>query len=201
MKSIHNKLNTKDFILIGVLTAVFFVVYLGISMVTALAGPVVHLFASAITGLVAGVIMLLLASKVPKKGVFTINTFILMMLMQFAGGGYLPWLISSMASAIIADLICLRSQYKSINAIATAFGVMMFGQMLGNVLPILLFVDQFRADFASRGIDSSFLDLMIRTVQGPMSLFVLGTSFLGGFIGIYIGRSLMNKHFRKAGLV
>lgn len=200
MISTSNKFKTKDFILIGILTAVFFVVYLGISMATAIAGPVTHLFASAITGLVAGIIILLLVTKVPKKGVFTINTFILMMLMQFAGGGYLPWLISSMLSAVVADIICIPSRYKNIRAIAIGFGVMMLGQMLGNILPILLFVDQFRADFASRGIDSSFLELMIRTVQGPMAAIVLVISFIGGVIGIYIGKGLMHKHFTKAGL-
>lgn len=191
----------KDFILTGVLTALFTALYLAIAMATALAGPVVHVFSPILMALSGGVIYLLLASKVPKKFILTISTLIFMILMQLMGSGYLPWFITSVLSALIADGICIAYGYKNIKAIACGFGFMVVGQMLGNVLPVLLFANQFRETFVSGGADAAFLDRMIEFIQGPVSILLVSISFISGVIGIYVGQRLMHKHFIKAGIV
>ncbi|GAU75838.1 MptD family putative ECF transporter S component [Fusibacter sp. 3D3] len=191
----------KDFILIGVLSAVFFAVYMVIAMVTAMASPVVHIFSPAINGIVGGIIYLLLISKIPKKGVFTISTIIVMVLFQFTGGGYLPWFITTLLSAVIADLICMPTRYSHFKSIALGFGIMITGQALGNVIPVVIFAESFRNDFISRGVDPAFLDPMIQFIEGPMSIVILVISFAGGVFGMLLGKRLLNKHFKKAGIV
>ncbi len=191
----------KDFILTGILTALLTAIYLVIAMATAIVGPVAHVFSPILMALAGGTIYLLLTSKVPKKFILTISTIIFMVLMQLMGSGYLPWAITSITGALIADGICIYYGYKNLKALACGFGLMVVGQTLGNVLPVVFFANQFRETFVSGGADAVFLDDMIRFIQGPVSIVLVISSFISGIIGIYIGMRLLNKHFVKAGVV
>lgn len=195
------KFQTKDFIIVGVLSAVFFGVFMLASMLTAMAGPIVHIFSPVLGGLLGGVIYLLMVSKSPKNWVFTISTVIVMILMQLVGGSYLPWLITTVLSAIIADLICMSSRYKNFKAITVGYSIMMVGQALGNVLPVVLFAEKFRKTFIERGVEPIFMDTMINFIKGPMAIVILAVSFLAATTGMIIGKKILNKHFKKAGVI
>ena len=66
------KLNAKDFILIGVLTALMWIICMIISTIMSVAGPVTKVFYPSVVAIPNGIVMMLLLAKVPKKGVFTI---------------------------------------------------------------------------------------------------------------------------------
>lgn len=66
------KLNAKDFILIGVLTALMWIICMIISTIMSVAGPVTNVFYPSVVAIPNGIVMMLLLAKVPKKGVFTI---------------------------------------------------------------------------------------------------------------------------------
>ena len=66
------KLNAKDFILIGVLTALMWIICMVISTIMSVAGPVTNVFYPSVVAIPNGIVMMLLLAKVPKKGVFTI---------------------------------------------------------------------------------------------------------------------------------
>lgn len=200
-QSKSTKFATKDFIVIGVLSAVFFVVYMIISMLTAMINPIAHVFSPAVGGVTCGIIYLLMISKSPKKGVFTISSIVVMLLFQLLRNGYLPWVISVIVSAIVADLICIPSGYKNFKAIAASYGTIMVGQAFGNVMPVVFFAEKFKKDFLSRGVDPLFMDTMINFIKGPIAIVIMIVSFLAGIIGMLIAKKLLNKHFKKAGIV
>lgn len=66
------KLNAKDFILIGILTALMWIICMIISTIMSVAGPVTNVFYPSVMAIPNGIVMMLLLAKVPKKGVFTI---------------------------------------------------------------------------------------------------------------------------------
>ena len=66
------KLNAKDFILIGVLTALMWIICMIISTIMSVAGPVTNVFYPSVVAIPNGIVMMLLLAKVPKKGVLTI---------------------------------------------------------------------------------------------------------------------------------
>ena len=66
------KLNAKDFILIGILTALMWIICMIISTIMSVAGPVTNVFYPSVVAIPNGIVMMLLLAKVPKKGVFTI---------------------------------------------------------------------------------------------------------------------------------
>ena len=65
----NQKLNTKDFILIGVLSALMWVICMIISTVMSVAGPVTNICYPSGVAIVNGIPMMLLLAKVPKRGV------------------------------------------------------------------------------------------------------------------------------------
>ena len=79
----NQKLNTKDFILIGVLSALMWVICMIISTVMSVAGPVTNICYPSGVAIVNGIPMMLLLAKVPKRGVFTISSVIQGILLWF----------------------------------------------------------------------------------------------------------------------
>lgn len=61
------KLNAKDFILIGVLTALMWIICMIISTIMSVAGPVTNVFYPALVAIPNGIVMMLLLAKVPKR--------------------------------------------------------------------------------------------------------------------------------------
>ena len=61
------KLNAKDFILIGVLTALMWIICMVISTIMSVAGPVTNVFYPSVVAIPNGIVMMLLLAKVPKK--------------------------------------------------------------------------------------------------------------------------------------
>lgn len=61
------KLNAKDFILIGVLTALMWIICMIISTIMSVAGPVTNVFYPAVVAIPNGIVMMLLLAKVPKR--------------------------------------------------------------------------------------------------------------------------------------
>ncbi|WP_252979908.1 MptD family putative ECF transporter S component [Eisenbergiella tayi] len=67
------KLNAKDFILIGVLTALMWIICMIISTIMSVAGPVTNVFYPAVVAVPNGIVMMLLLAKVPKKGLHNLR--------------------------------------------------------------------------------------------------------------------------------
>ena len=79
------KLNAKDFILIGILTALMWIICMIISTIMSVAGPVTNVFYPSVMAIPNGIVMMLLLAKVPKKGVFTICAAIQAILFLLVG--------------------------------------------------------------------------------------------------------------------
>ena len=63
----NKKLNAKDFILIGVLTALMWIICMIISTVMSIAGPVTNVFYPAVVAIPNGIVMMLLLAKSPEE--------------------------------------------------------------------------------------------------------------------------------------
>ena len=108
----NKKLNAKDFILIGVLTALMWIICMIISTVMSIAGPVTNVFYPAVVAIPNGIVMMLLLAKVPKKGVFTICGTIQGILFLLVGGF---WLIpvALIVGGVICDFLIMLSDIEA----------------------------------------------------------------------------------------
>ena len=178
----NKKLNAKDFILIGVLTALMWIICMIISTVMSIAGPVTNVFYPAVVAIPNGIVMMLLLAKVPKKGVFTICGTIQGILFLLVGGF---WLIP--VALIVGGVIC---DFFS--------GIFAFGAIVG---PMSFLQDAFVGAMEKNNIAQEYIDGMISITSGFMPVVIIVAGLLGGLIGGYIGQKALKKHFIKAGLV
>lgn len=197
----NKKLNAKDFILIGVLTALMWIICMIISTVMSIAGPVTNVFYPAVVAIPNGIVMMLLLAKVPKKGVFTICGTIQGILFLLVGGF---WLIpvALIIGGIICDFLIMgRSQItmKSMMIAYTIFsGIFAFGAIVG---PMSFLQSAFVGAMEKNNIAQEYIDGMIKITSGFMPVVIVVAGLLGGLIGGYIGQKALKKHFIKAGLV
>lgn len=191
----------KDFVTIGIFSALIFVVFMGVASLTAVLGPILHVFSVCVSGFFCASIFLIVSRKVPKFGVMTLTSAVLMTLFSLMGGGYLPWVISVLITAFIADLILTVTGHESRLGFVMAIGVMMIGHSLGNIFPVLFFAEKFKADFVSRGIDVAYMEEMVSVLSGPMAAVVLVAAFVCAALGALIGFKWLSKHFKTAGMI
>lgn len=193
----NNKLKIKDFILIALLTAVYMVFYMVSMIVISAFGAFGHAISPGISALLNGSVIYFMSRKVGKMWQFSILTAIAMAIFALIGGGYLPWVISSLAAALIADLISSRGKDTPVLKLALSFGLMQVGQAFGSIIPSWFFLEKYRADWIARGQTPEYMDEMIACTAGMMGVLATVVTFVLGFIGIYIGYFMLRKHFKE----
>lgn len=190
-------LTTKNFVLIALLTALYVVVTFVAMMLTSVFGAFGHAISPGIMGLLSGAIIVFMSRKVGKMWQFTIMVAIIMAVSALAGGAYLPWLISSMLGAVIADFIASREEKPSVFKLALASAFIHVGSAMGAVIPSLFFAKQYFEEWVKRGQTPEQMQQMMSATQGFMAL--VGTVLNAGlaFAGVYIGWFILRKHLKE----
>ena len=117
------KLNAKDFILIGILTALMWIICMIISTIMSVAGPVTNVFYPSVVAIPNGIVMMLLLAKVPKKGVFTICAAIQAILFLLVGAfWFIP--IGLVIGGVICDFLIMGRNEITMKSMMAAFSVL-----------------------------------------------------------------------------
>lgn len=193
------KFLTKDFVLIGLMTALYAVIYIVLAFVTDAFLP---LFAHvAMQGLIAllfgGTIMVFLLNKIPKLGVFTLFTLVQVLLYTVAGMAYLPWFAAMLLTGILADFLSGIFAYKNKHINALSYGLTQVGVMAGGVIPVWFFTQHYIDFWISKGLSVEKMQASAKVLMGYSGASLLLIAFFGGFFGIYLGYKLLNKHFNN----
>lgn len=197
----NKKLNAKDYILIGILTALMWVICMIISTVMSIAGPVTNVFYPAVVAIPNGIVMMLMLAKVPKRGVLTISGTIQGILFLLVGGFWLIPVFLIIGGAICDFLIMSRKKItmKSMTIGYALFsGFFSFGAIVG---PLRFLQGAFVAAMEKNNIAQEYIDGMIQITSGFMPIVIIIAALVGGFLGSFIGQKALKKHFIKAGLV
>lgn len=190
------KLVVKDLISIGVASAIYFVVFIAISMLGMI--PIMSLLTPAIAGLILALPFMLLVLRTAKFGAVSLMGLV-GGLIFFAMGQGIHLLITLIVLGLLADLILYGSKYKSRTAVVVAYIVFNIWQIV-TLLPMWLAVDKavgelekaYGAAFATE--ISSFL-----TTPGLIGFVIV--SLLGSFLGALLGLRIMRKHFARANMI
>ena len=129
------KLNAKDFILIGVLTALMWIICMIISTIMSVAGPVTNVFYPSVVAIPNGVVMMLLLAKVPKKGVFTICAAIQAILFLLVGAfWFIP--IGLVIGGVICDFLVMEGMLNitSVPMLVVIVAAGLIGGLLGGFI-------------------------------------------------------------------
>ena len=167
-----NKLQTRDFISVGIFSLIYAAVAFiigGVAQMTPITFPFMPL-------IIAGILLFI-------TGMFW------MMSAFFVVFG------------IIADVICASGSFKSFKKNMIAYCLFALSPM-GAYVPMAIMPAQFDAFMSKKGDVSSFAGVIdsIGANWWAIPLMLLGT-VLCALIGGYIGKKLLKKHFEKAGIV
>ncbi|HBC2852496.1 TPA: MptD family putative ECF transporter S component [Enterococcus faecium] len=187
-------MKTKDYIFIGLATVISLVIYFFSIMVSSIGGGFGHSISPGIFGLLSGIIFVYISYNYPRKGIFTIYTIVLLLFFTLMGGAYLPWFISSISMAILADIILSVFGYDRAIPQVVSWVLMQLGSAAGQWIPIWFFTDRFRQDWIDRGQSAATMDAMIHYAVGIWGIISVLVVASLSMIGVLIGRKVLKKY-------
>ena len=191
------RLKMKDFVLLALLTALYIIVYFVSMMLISLMGPFGHAISPGVCGLLSGAILIFISRKIGKMWQFTLMELIIMGVFALMGAGYLPWFITSMVGAILADVIASTSNKPSVLKVAIASGLIHVGNALGGIIPACFFAEQYMNEWIARGQKPEQMLEMVKATQGTMGILATIIAFILSVIGVYIGYSILKGHLKE----
>ncbi len=191
----ENKLKIKDLVTIGVFAVIYFVVMFGVGMIGMV--PILFLVYPTILGIVTGTIIMLFMAKVQKPwGLFILG--ILSPLLMFAMGHTYIIAVHAIVVMFIAEMIRKAGGYNSFKHNMLSFAI--FNTWIcGSLMQMLWAKEKYIK--LSMMMGEEYVGKLEKLITYPHMAFVYLGAIIGGIIGAYIGKSLLKKHFKKAGII
>ena len=193
-----NKLTAPDLISIGVFTALYFVLVTIATFASAALLPgFSNIFLPALAALISGSVYMLLASKLQKFGGITIMG-VVMGLFFLVSGHFILSFAANIVCGVVADLIA--KAYKSKKNLLLSYVVFSYG-LTGPVLPLWFMKDAYVANLIERGKDSAYIDALFAHMNMATFGICMVSILVCALVGGYFGQKMMQKHFKKAGII
>lgn len=190
-----SRLSGKDFINIGIFTALYFVVVFVVACLGFI--PIFMVLICAIIPLVAGIPYMLFLTRVKKFGMITIMGLLIGIIMFITGMGYFS-IATGLVFGLLADLVARSGNYASARKSVISHGVFSCW-LIGNFLPMLITSDSYYALMRVQYGDAYVNELMgfLQPWAYPL---MLVAAFATGLIGGWIGLKVLKKHFTRSGI-
>ncbi len=190
----------KDLIAIGVYTAVYFIIVAIAAMPVVLLLPgYSYVFIPVSAALLTGTIFMLMVAKVPRFGAITIMGSI-MGIFFFIMGRFPGALIICVLIAFLSDLLAYIFKYKSKKGLLASFIVFSYST-IGPVIPLFLFPNLYISELVEVGKDATYIQNVFSSISQNTFYLLIAGIFIAAVIGGLFGQRMMNKHFKKAGIV
>ncbi len=192
-------LSVSNLVTVGIYAALYFLATAVVTFTFGMLIPVVgNLLLPAGVALVAGAIYYLLIAKVPRFGAVT-AVGVVMGAFFFLSGHFILSFATCLICGVGADLIARAGAYVDRKLNLLSYVVFSFG-VTGPILPLWLMRDQYVAALVARGKDSAYIDKVFAGVNGTMAVVVVVAVIVCAVVGAIFGRSLVERHFKKANL-
>ncbi|SEL09652.1 MptD family putative ECF transporter S component [Ruminococcus albus] len=194
----EKKLKPKDFITVGIFTALLFVVEFACGMLGFIHPYVVASYVVLIP-IVGSIPMMLFYTKVEKFGMITLMSVLVAIIMFATGMGWLgaPLII---ISGLIADLIAKKGNYKSFKSTVLSHGIFCLW-ICANYFPVIVTAKSYRKNLIDGGYSAEYCDSLFRAINSKTIFVLLILCVIFGMIGAFVGKAVVRKHFEKAGIV
>lgn len=191
------KLSIRDLVTCGIFIALFFVFFI-IGGIIFAPNPVLTFLMPASVALLTGPVYLLLIAKVPKHGPIIILG-VIMGLLLFVTGMYWLWSIAIVVLSIAADLIAGAKKFKSIPVNILSFIVFSFNPV-GSYMMLWINRDDYFNYLLDKGTTQEYVNTMGATAQWWILPVMILSIILCAWISALIGKALLKKQFKKAGI-
>lgn len=189
-----NKLKGKDLINIGIYAAIYCVLMTCIAMLGYI--PIMLPMLAVIGPIVLGVPMMLFYTKVKKFGMINIMGTIVGIYLCVTGMGFWP-IVFGVVFGFLADLVAKSGKYVSSKKTILSYGTFCV-LLFGNFLP--LYIDR-EAYFSTRqSFGAEYINTLGSIMQPWTAPAIIIAAFVCGMLGALLGKTLLKKHFVKAGI-
>lgn len=192
------KLTAKDFITVGIFTAIILVVEFACGILGYIHPYIVASYVVMIP-LAGSIPMMLFYSKIEKFGMITMMSILIAIMMFLLGMGYLGAPLIVLAG-IISDLIAKSGGYKSFKKIVISHGIFCLW-VCANYIPVVVTAKSYRQGLLDEGYSAEYCDNLFRAVNSKTLAVLIVVCFVFGCIGAFVGKAVVKKHFEKAGIV
>lgn len=193
----NQKLNTKDLINIGIFSVLYFIMFFISGMLGYI--PVFVVVLPLVLGVLGGIPFTLFLTKTGKFGAVTIMGILVSVLCFLVGQSWIS-IIFGVVFGFLADLIFKAGKYKSWKF--TVIGYCVFTEwVIGSMLPMWIMRDVYFEAYRTQGGTEEYIGSVMNLTSGFMLPAVVVIGFIGGILGVYLGRAVLKKHFQKAGIV
>ncbi len=188
-------IQAKDLINVGIFTAIMFVVTMAAAMLGYI--PVFIPLLSVLVPVIGGIPFMLFLTKVKKFGLVTIMAVLIGIVVALMGMGV--WVIlTAPLFGVLADLVLKSGSYSSVKKSIFGYGIFSMW-VIGNFIPIVITRGNYY-DMLISGYGREYADTLMGYIPDWSLLPLLAASFVSGLLGALLGRSLLKKHFIRAGI-
>lgn len=192
------KLQARDFITIGIFTAILWVVQMVI-MYLGFLSPLIVAGYAVLIPIVTGIPMMLYYARIEKFGMLTITSVIVAIPLFIFGMGLTGAPICIVAG-LVADFIAKSGNYKSKKKTILSYAVFSLW-VTASYLPLVITADSYKASLLEGGYDESFVSTLFTLVTPITYPIIIVICFVCGIIGALIGKAVAKKNFEKAGII
>ena len=191
------KLSVKDLISIGLFSVIYFIGFMIAGMLGYI--PICVIILPFIAGVLGGIPFVLLALKQQKFGAVTLLGLIVGLLSFIMGQTWMS-IPFGLVFGLIADLIMKSGEFVTWSKNLLAYSVFSVWTV-GTMLPMWVMRDSYFASYANNGATDAYIEAVMKLTPTYMIAVVALLGLLGGFLGACLGKAVLKKHFKKAGIV
>ena len=190
------KLSVKDLINVGLFSVIYFVMF----TISGILGyiPLCVVILPLIAGILGGIPFVLFTIKEQKFGAVTLMGVIAGLFTFLVGQTWLS-VVFGLVFGLLADLIMRSGQYKSWTKNMLGYSVFTLWTV-GTMLPMWIMRETFFAGYRENGGTDAYINAVMKLTPNYMILVVIVLALVGGMLGACLGRSVLKKHFEKAGI-
>ncbi|NMA83925.1 MAG: MptD family putative ECF transporter S component [Epulopiscium sp.] len=192
----QEKLNVKDLITIGIMT----VLYLVAAFASGMSGmilPVFTVFLPAVSGVLGALAFMLLVTKVGKFGAVTLMGTSMGILFTLMGQHWIciPF---GLVFGFLADVIIKSGEYKQFKKVLTGYCIFN-NWIVGSMLPMWFMREEYFAKFEKAMPE--YIDIIRSLTANYMLPVIVVLGIAGALVGGFFAKKLLNKHFKRAGII
>ncbi len=188
-------INIKDLITVGIFSVINIILIFTFGMLGYI--PILMLGLPIIGALVWGIPFMLFLTRVNKFGMITLMGLIIGIVMFLSGHTWIPIIVYTI-TGLLSDIIIKTQNYSSIKTSIIGYAVFAVG-LIGNMLPFFILRDYYiSAMNASMGVE--YVNFITPFLQYHFLIILVILTFIAGLISGYVGKLVLKKHFKKAGM-
>lgn len=192
----NQKLNAKDLINIGIFTVIYFIMFFISGMLGYI--PIFAVVIPLMLGILGGIPFTLFLTKTSKFGATTIMGTLVSVVCFLMGQSWIS-IPFGIIFGFLGDLVFKAGEYKKFKFIVIGYCV--FTEwVIGSMLPMWIMRDTYFEAYRSSGGTEEYINSVMSLTQNWMLPVVILLGIVGAVIGAYLGRAVLKKHFKKAGI-